>query len=131
MSDYIVYHKKEKMGYPAIDVEKLAIYTSKPIDKDNIKDSRIWLVAGEGSPRTYHLRAMFRIHDVTKSDKPDFKLKITGQNGRLFEPMPKLCREKWFPRFKKSQGNFAFGFSKIKDSEVVNSFESIYKANGI
>ena len=59
MANYVVYHKAEKMGYPALDIHNLAIYTKKPTD--GIKGSRIWLIAGEGKPRKYYLRATFLV----------------------------------------------------------------------
>lgn len=116
------------MGYPAIDVEKLAIYTSKSIDKENIENGRIWLIAGEGSPRSYFLRATFRIGGLAPSSKPNFEYCIAGTDGQLFDPMPNLTTEAWFPAFKKAQGNFAFGFNAIKDSGVVAGLKSILKA---
>lgn len=128
MTDYVVYHKKEKMGYPAIDVEKLAIHTSKPVDKNKIEDSRIWLIAGEGSPRSYFLRATFKIGGFAPSPKPNFEHCVTGTDGQLFDPMPNLTNEAWFPDFRKAQGNFAFGFNAISNPGVVAGLKAILKA---
>ncbi len=85
MLDYVVYHKAEVMGYEVIDVDNLAIYTNKPTK--NVVGSRVWLIAGEGSPRKYKLRAMFIISAIEASDKPAFKNKVTGKAGQLLNPI--------------------------------------------
>jgi hypothetical protein len=118
------------MGYPAIDIAKLSIYTSKHVDKSKLVDSRIWLIAGEGNPRSYYLRATFRIGNFGPSENPDFKHRVTGTDGQLLDPMPNLTNESWFPAFKKTQGNFAFGFNAINDTAAIAGLKSILKARG-
>lgn len=127
MHDFVVYHKAEKMGYPALDIHNLAIYTKKPTD--GTKGRRIWLIAGEGSPRKYYLRATFLIGSVEPSDKPAFKSRVTGTDGQLLDPMPLLNGEAWLPAFVEEQGRFAFGFNRIKNSAVIEALRSILFAN--
>ena len=127
MADYVVYHKAEKMGYPALDIYNLAIYTNKPTDGKT--GNRIWVIAGEGSPRNYHLRATFLIGNVEPSDKPAFTVRVTGTDGQLLDPMPLLNRELWFPEFVEKQGRFAFGFSQIKSSDVCDGLRKILLAS--
>lgn len=127
MSDYVVYHKAEKMGYQALDIEKLAIYTKKPTDGKT--GNRIWLIAGEGSPRRYHLRATFLIGGVEVSEKPGFKFRVTGTDGQLLDPMPLLNNEAWLPRFVKEQGSFAFGFNRIKNAAAVTGLRNLLLAS--
>ena len=116
MTDYVAYHKAEVMGYDALDVAKLAIYTKKPALATI--GSRVWLVAGEGSPRRYRLRATFLVKSIEPSDKPAFKSRVFGTEGQLLDPMPILNSEPWFPAFLKAQGRFAFGFNSIADSDA-------------
>lgn len=127
MSDYVVYHKAEKMGYPALDIHNLAIYTKKPTDGK--KGNRIWLIAGEGSPRKYYLRATFLIGNVEPSDKPAFTARVTGTDGQLLDPMPLLNDEPWFPSFVEEQGRFAFGFNQIKNAAAQEGLRAILLAN--
>lgn len=127
MRDYVVYHKAEKMGYPALDIECLAIYTKKPTD--GAKGNRIWLIAGEGSPRKYYLRATFLINSVEPSDKPEFTTRITGTDGQLLDPMPSLNEEPWFAGFVEEQGRFAFGFNQIKNTKAIDALRRILLAN--
>jgi hypothetical protein len=127
MHDYVVYHKAEKMGYPAIDIDNLAIYTKKPTE--GTKGSRIWLIAGEGSPRRYYLRATFSIGSVEPSDKPAFKYRVVGTDGQLLDPMPMLNGETWLPSFVEEQGRFAFGFNRIKNATVVEALRKVLMAN--
>ncbi|MEQ1773266.1 MAG: hypothetical protein ABL891_05715 [Burkholderiales bacterium] len=127
MADYVVYHKAEKMGYPALDIHNLAIYTSKPTDGK--KGNRIWVIAGEGSPRKYYLRATFLIGNVESSDKRDFTTRVTGTDGQLFDPMPLLNGEAWLPGFVEKQGRFAFGFNQIKNTATEDGLRAILLAN--
>lgn len=127
MSDYVVYHKAEKMGYRALDIENLAIYTKKPTDSK--AGNRIWLIAGEGSPRRYYLRATFLIGGVEPSDKPEFKFRVTGTDGQLLDPMPLLNREDWLRGFVEEQGHFAFGFNRIQNAVVVAGLRKLLLAN--
>ena len=127
MTDYIVYHKAEVMGYPALDVDNLAIYTKKPAA--GAIGSRVWLIAGEGSPRTYRLRATFLIGRIEPSDNPAFKNRVTGTDGQLLDPMPLLNGEPWFQAFVEEQGRFAFGFNQIKNSAAESGLRAVLRAN--
>ena len=127
MHDYIVYHKAEKMGYPALDIENLAIYTKK--SRKEVRGSRVWLIAGEGRPRRYYLRATFLINSIEASDKPEFTGRITGTDGQLLDPMPLLNSESWFPTFVEEQGRFAFGFNRIKNPAAIEALRKILLAN--
>ena len=127
MTDYIVYHKAEVMGYPALNVGNLAIYTKKPAA--GAIGSRVWLIAGEGSPRKYFLRATFLIRGIEPSDKLAFKSRVTGTDGQLFDPMPPLNKEPWFPAFVEEQGRFAFGFNQIKTPAAVSGLRAVLLAN--
>jgi hypothetical protein len=127
MTDYIVYHKAEKMGYPALDVGNLAIYTKKPAS--GAVGSRVWLIAGEGTPRKYFLRASFLIRSIEPSAKPAFTSRVTGTDGQLFDPMPRLDQEPWFPAFVEEQGRFAFGFNRIRNPAAENGLRVVLRAN--
>lgn len=115
-SDYVVYHIFERMGYPAIEVGNLAIYTRKPAT--GAVGSRVWLITGTGRPRRYFLRATFIVSGVEVSDRPDFQTRLTGTDGQLFDPMPALHDAPWFPTFIRKQGRFAFGFSPVAPEEA-------------
>ena len=115
------------MGYPALDVDNLSIYTKKSVTAT--EGDWIWLIAGEGGPREYYLRAVFKFHKYAPSEKPDFTHRVSGRFGQLFDPMPKLTEQPWFPALLKSQGNFAFGFSQITQSDVLNGLRKVIEEN--
>lgn len=115
------------MGYPALNINNLAIYTKKPTD--GIKGNRIWLIAGEGHPRKYFLRATFIINSVAPSKNPEFTTRVIGTDGQLLDPMPLLNSELWFPDFVKEQGRFAFGFNRINNVMAIEALRSILLAN--
>lgn len=122
MTDYVVYHKAERMGYRAGDIESLAIYTNKTAS--GLTGARVWLIAGEGTPRTYRLRATFLIDKIEVSDNPKFKRRLSGTVGQFFDPMPVLNGQPWFPIFVEEQGRFAFGFNAIGNPEAERGFRS-------
>ena len=127
MQHFVVYHNPDVMGYPALDVERLAINTNKR--RVDAVGGRVWLVTGEGKPRVYRLRSTFIVLAVADSDKPEFGARVTGKEGHLFHPMPALNMEPWFPQFLKKQGNFAFGFQPINDSSVEDGLQRLLSAS--
>jgi hypothetical protein len=117
MKDFVVYHNPKKMGYPASKVDVLSIVTNK--SGSGAKGARVWLITGEGKPMRFSLRGIFTVDAVGLSDHPKYKIEVSGSAGRLFDPMPAIDQEEWFPAFKHTQGNFAFGFQPIGDLRVV------------
>jgi hypothetical protein len=121
MKHFAVYHNPERMGYSA--VSELCIVTNKSVD--NLIGNRIWLIQGEGKPRKYTLRGTF-IADSTRADTEDgFRHLVRGQEGTLFKPHIPIGALPWFDRFKRSQGNFAFGLQRIGDHAIVAELKRI------
>ena len=125
MKDYLVYHNPDRMGYPASEVDVLSIVTNR--SATGAKGARVWLITGESKPRKYSLRGFFTVDRIEKSDNPEFKIAVSGTAGALFQPMPVLENEDWFPEFKHGQGNFAFGFQPINDPRYVQGLLAVAK----
>jgi hypothetical protein len=123
VTDFLVYHNPDRMGFPASEVDVLSIVTNR--SASGAKGARVWLVTGDGQPRAFSLRGYFVVDEVAKSTHPDFKIEVSGTAGELFDPMPRLDGEDWFPEFKRSQGNFAFGFQPIKDLRFVKGLQRV------
>ncbi|MFG5411438.1 hypothetical protein ABXN37_29095 [Piscinibacter sakaiensis] len=126
MQHFVVYHNPDIMGYPIIDVERLAIYTNK--QRNDAKGGRVWLITGEGKPRSFKLRLTFIVQAVERSDRPEFKARVTGKEGHLFHPMLAIDTTSWFPQLKKRQGNFAFGFQPVNDPVAESGLLALYRA---
>lgn len=125
MDEYVVYHKPERMGYDGLSVDRLSVYTDHPVSR-HVVGARVWLLAGEGErPRTYRLRGTFVIAAIEPSDNPEFASILSGKDGRLFAPMPRLNDEPWFPPFRESMGRFHFGFRRITDPKVLAGLRSV------
>jgi hypothetical protein len=123
MKHFAVYHNSERMGYLADEVSELCIVTNKSVV--NLIGNRIWLFQGEGKPRKYILRGTF-IADFTRADTDNgFRHVVSGQQGTLFKPHIPVGTLAWFERFKKSQGNFAFGLQRITDQIIVDELKRI------
>ena len=125
MKDFVVYHNPDSMGKDVRSVGALSIVTNKPVDE--VKGDRVGLLTGEGVPRSYFLRSWFIIDDV-QTNVEGFKTKLSGEKGKVFEPMVELNREEWFKDFKRSQGNFSLGLQRIKDERFIRGLESLAEA---
>lgn len=125
MSEYVVYHNPDAMGYPADAVDRLAIVTDK--SASGAEGARIWLLTGEGTPRTFYLCGWFTATKISPDPNGRFANMVEGEAGALLRKRrwPVLNHLPWFPAFKESQGNFAFGFQPISQSEVVRELERL------
>jgi hypothetical protein len=94
-------------------VDALSIVTDKRI-ADPYGD-RVWLLSGRGNPRTFVLRSWFVVDSVESGANDGYETKLAGKSGEVFDPVIELNREPWFEDFKREQGNFGFGFNRIKD----------------
>ena len=123
MRHFLAYHTPEKMGYSAEDVTELCIVTNKAVG--NLMGDRIWLIQGEGKPRKYFLRGTFVVASIGTDADDGFRYIVRGREGELFRRHIPIGTLPWFDRFKKSQGNFAFGLQRISDEAVVKELKRI------
>lgn len=121
MKDYVVYHNPDSMGTSVENVDPFAIVTDKKVVE--VTGDRVWLMTGAGSPRTFLLRSYFIVDQMDFGR--EFATRLSGADGKVFNPMIELNSEDWFNDFKKSQGNFAFGLQRIKDQRFVHGLESL------
>ena len=117
MKDYVVYHNPDIMGVLAIDVDPFAVVTDKRVAK--IRGSRVWLLTGQGNPRTYFVRSYFLVEEIQSGTDSGFETKLCGSVGKAFDPMVELPDAEWFVDFKRSQGNFGFGLQPINDDRFI------------
>jgi hypothetical protein len=121
MKDYVVYHNPDSMGTSVENVDPLAIVTNKKIN--DAYGDRVWLITGDGSPRMFLLRSYFVVDQMDVGG--EFVTRLSGIDGKVFDPMVELNGEEWFQDFKKSQGNFAFGLQRIKEERFVRGLEAL------
>lgn len=77
MAEFVVYHSPERMGYSAETVRGFSILTNKNVP--SVVGSRVWLLMGEGTPRTYYLRGHFTPTRRTRTEESGFAwLVVTG-----------------------------------------------------
>ena len=91
----------------------------------DVRGNRVWLITGEGHPRTFFLHSHFIVDEIERGSDAGYNTKLSGRAGSAFEPMIELNTEDWFPDFKRSQGNFGFGFQPIKDFRFVKGLEMV------
>lgn len=123
MSEVIVYHNPDSMGYPASEVTGPEVLTDKRLSDDAVGD-RIWLLTGEGQPRRFFLRGVFKADCVESGEDEGFRTRVRGSNAKFFDPMIELTNREWFRDLKRSQGNFAFGYQTVSDPRFVRGLES-------
>ncbi len=123
MKDFVSYHNPDVMGYSASKVVDYRVVTNKNIRV--AKGDRVWLIAGEGSPRSYFLKGYFYVDNVVPSQHQGFKNEIIGKRGKFFKQMISIKPSHWFIEFKKSQGNFGLGFQSITKLKYINQLEKL------
>jgi hypothetical protein len=128
MKDYVVYHNPDVMSseLAATDDDRHSIVTDKKVS--DVRGSRVWLLTGKGSPRTFSLHSYFVVDDIQPGTEDGFQTRLAGA-GEGFDPMPTLNDEEWFDDFKRTLGNFAFGFQHITEPRFIEGLEAVAKRN--
>jgi Domain of unknown function (DUF3883) len=125
MRHYVTYHNTDIMGYPCdqTNVRPLSIVTDKSVS--NLLGNKLWLISGEGRPRKYFLCSVFVVDDVGADTDSGYKHYAAGASGAALRPPLQLNKNTWFPEFERSQQNFRFGLSEIKDPRYIAELESL------
>ena len=125
MKDFVVYHNPDRMGCDVTQMSPLSAVTNKPTPAD-VEGSRVWLLTGQGKPRTFLLRSWFIVDRVEK-DVDGFRTKVSGKIGTALIPMINLNDEAWFESFKRKQGRFAFGLQRITVQPFIRGLEEVVR----
>ena len=130
MSDYVVYHNKEGMGYTVSDRKSqngpFQIVTTKNVN--DLEGSRIWLIEGQKARqrknKTYYLCSQFRVDDTYEDEEINY---ARGMSGSRYGK--KICLNDllWFPEFLKRMANFSLGMQKLSPEDVKNLVAEVSK----
>lgn len=124
MKHYVQYHNTEAMGYQCSSLTTFHILTNKPVT--NVIGQTVWLIAGEGKPRTYTLCSVFVADEVGENPDGPFARYVRGKQGKLFRPPILLNTKVWFRPFLISQQNFSLGLREIA-SPFVDELQQLAK----
>lgn len=99
MRHFVQYHNTEKMRGPPRPAagEPYRIVTSKPVGE--LTGNTVWLIAGEGKPRTYTLCYRFVVDRVGDAEEGGFRHFASGTEGRTFDAIPVNGLPPGGPRF--------------------------------
>ena len=122
MRHYVHYHNPDVMGYDASEVDTLNVLTNKRVN-DDVVGERVWLLTGRGKPREYFLCLTFIADQVGSGPDGKFRTMVSGTDGTVFDPFPRVDQLDWFGDFRKEMGNFAFGFQAVKDARSLSRTE--------
>ena len=129
MAEFVVYHHPERMGYPADSVRGFSLLTNKNLP--SVVGSRVWLLTGEGSPRTYYLRGYFTPTRRMRTEEAGFAWLVEGpRTSGIKLPRyrwPVLNDTDWFRDFRRSQGSFAFGLQAVREKRYVRGLEAAFR----
>lgn len=127
MKDFVVYHNPDVMGGEASTVSPVSVVTNKNVG--NVIGDRVWLLTGEGSPRQFYIRSYFIISTIEPGTDQGFNTRLSGETGKVFDPMIEIGTKDWFADFRQQQGNFAFGFQPINDPNFVEALENALRSS--
>ena len=122
MKDFVIYHNPDVFPKGIMDVDPFAVFTDKTVS--DVRGDRVWLLTGEGNPRTYFIRSYFFVDEIGSGAELGFKTKLTGSAGKAFDPMIELSDDDWFVDFKRALGNFAFGLQSVTDARFIEGLEN-------
>ena len=120
---FVVYHNPERMGYSADELTEPCIVTNKAVE--GLIGNRVWLIQGSGKPRQYVLRGTFVVDSTGPDTEDGFRYLVSGRQCEFFRPPICVSALPWFERFKRSQGNFAFGLQRISEPAVVDELKRV------
>jgi hypothetical protein len=78
MKDFVVYHNPDVMRIGVEKVDAFSIKTDKKVR--DMQGNRVWLITGEGVPRTFLLRSYFRVDHVEAEGADAFQTKLSGRD---------------------------------------------------
>jgi hypothetical protein len=120
MRHFIQYHNPDKMGHVHDHTsDELSIFTNKPFGLlTGLLGNTIWLIGGEGRPRSYGLLSTFLVDEIGESDDAVFRWYASGTEGRRFHPPIPIERDPWFVGFLHRQANFSLGLRELQEPDV-------------
>jgi hypothetical protein len=126
MEHFIQYRNPDIWGHDDRASGPLQVYTTKPVTR--LPGNTIWLIAGEGRPRRYYLRAIFVVDEVGPAEDRRFRYFARGSHGSRFVPPIPLSQEAWFPDFRRRVQNFSLGLRAMPE-EFVPYFQDLLCAS--
>jgi len=126
MEEFVQYHNPQYAEFPEETAERFSIYTSKRVD--DIRGSRVWLIARKAETSEYYLVYWFVVDDVVygQAGEPDH---VNGVSGQWLQPARRIDQEPWFETLRSHLGNFAFGLRRVTDRTLCKSLVSVGEAD--
>lgn len=116
---FVQYHNPDKPGHSHKLSDEFRILTGKPYGMlRTLPGNIVWLIGGEGRPRTYSLCSVFVVDEIGESDEPAFRWYARGTNGRLFRPPLRIDHDPWFGPFLHRNANFSLGLRELHEHDV-------------
>lgn len=114
--NYVIYHNSDKMRSSPTELTQgsgFRIVTNK--NPELAINNRIWLIAGEGSPRRFYLCYSFVADKLRKSSRRStFKYTLDGREGARLDAPILLNKLPWFRAYVKSQF-FSHGLTQLPE----------------
>jgi hypothetical protein len=116
MRHFIQYHNPQRYGPPGEHMPGEPFWIATRKNPYRLPGNGVWVVLGEGAPRTFVLYEFFIAEWVRSSQDADFLFNIGGARGLRFEPAILLNSIPWFQDMKHRLGNFSLGLTEITSS---------------
>jgi hypothetical protein len=120
MRHFIGYHNQKKMGYSCVEITTPRVQTRRFFHE--IKDSTVWLIAGEGCrPKSYYLAARFIAAQCEPNPTKDseFPYLVSG-SGMLFHKNIPLDSSILLEKIRVDSANFVRGLYETQNREIIS-----------
>ena len=125
MQHFVQYHNVDKEGPCSANSTRMKIYTRKAVG--GLVGNRVWLISGQGRPRTYELVGSFLVREI--GENPDGTNFAEGQTIAAFKPSIPIGEMDWFALLKRATNSFSFGLTRLKDDAVVSGLLAVSPGN--
>lgn len=125
MSDFVAYHNTEKMGREFKPTRRFHFFSRKPeVFLRKALGNRVWTITGsraDSGRMLYRLAGVFTASDI----RPELDGFSISGDGTPFRPPIDVTAQSWFSELLREQNKFSFGFSRIRDENIVKGLESL------
>jgi hypothetical protein len=114
---FVQYHNVDERG--PLDTNEHPVFVTTAKRWPSLVGQRVWLISGEGTPKSYALCGSFVVKEVTTPVPGSKDCRVYGGHERwLARPIPIDSEQDWFRSLRMRAGNFGLGLHPIVEPSI-------------